>query len=286
MPHPIRGVWRTRPGWSEFGAPRPNGAWKTHQGFDYYCPEGTPIYATGAGTVLRKRFDPTGYGHYVDIQRDDGAVTRDAHMQAASPLAEGARVTAQTVVGVVGTTGNASAIIWYVNGQGLRHDHHEVRVNGRVVDPIVFHGSDLAGGGGTPIGEEDMLADEREALFQIRDVLGARGGLNTETNQTVAFLVRDLSAALTAHIPAETARSTEVVAAVQKLLRYVIDGGEDVVGQIGSPDSIFGLALRILAAQGSGGGDAGIAPSDVDAIRADIAAIPEATLAAFGLQRA
>lgn len=40
--------------------------------------------------------------------------------------------------------------------------------------------------------DDDMTPDEREALFQVRDVLGARGGLNTPTQNTVAYIVRNL----------------------------------------------------------------------------------------------
>ena len=135
MPPPIRGRWLTRPGWSEFGAPRPGSTWGTHQGFDYYVEEGEPIYARGDGQVI-SRGVAGGHGNFVDVQYAGGVVVRSSHMQSSSPLAYGARVTADSIIGGVGKTGNAAGIVWYVHGRTLRHLHEEMRVHGRLVDPL------------------------------------------------------------------------------------------------------------------------------------------------------
>lgn len=144
MPHPLRS-WHSRPGWSEFGAPRPNGSWKTHRGFDYYAPEGTPIYGTAeGGKVVAVRNNPDrdgGFGHSIRIAYPGGVETLDAHMLARSPLNVGDPVGVRTIVGYVGATGNAHDIIW----RGMRNDHHEVTVGGSRVDPIAYHGASLAG---------------------------------------------------------------------------------------------------------------------------------------------
>lgn len=138
MGHPLRN-WHSRPGWSEFGAPRPNGSWKTHRGFDYYAPEGTPIYGTAdGGRVVAIRYNPnplTGFGHSIRIAYPNGIETLDAHLQARTPLQLGDPVDETTIVGAVGKTGNAWRTIW----RGMRHDHHEVFVGGVRVDPIAFH---------------------------------------------------------------------------------------------------------------------------------------------------
>ncbi|QUC01241.1 M15 family metallopeptidase [Cellulosimicrobium cellulans] len=55
--------------------------------------------------------------------------------------------------------------------------------------------------GGDTNEENELLADEREALFQIRDYLGARGGLNTLTPDSVGYKVNDIQQALTRDLP-------------------------------------------------------------------------------------
>lgn len=170
MAAPIRARWLARPGWSEFGAPRPGSSWGTHQGFDYYCVEGTPIYARGNGRVAGRGFHDGGYGNYVDVAYPGSVVVRASHMQSGSPLAYGNPVDEDTVIGYVGKTGNAAGIVWYVGGQALRHLHEEVRVSGRLVDPLGWGVSPAGGGTVTPITpeiEDDMFSDEDRAR-QIR----------------------------------------------------------------------------------------------------------------------
>lgn len=237
MPRPIRDKF-TIPNGAAFGAQRAGGA-RRHNGTDYHCPVGTPIYGTGEGgrvTHVGANMDRLlGLGHNVTISYPDGT-TLDAHMLARTPLRVGSEVGPNTLVGYVGLTGNA------VNASPPgSHLHHERRkTNGLLVNPEAQYGvSSAAGGGHDPI-EDDMQADEREALLQIRDVLGAKGGLNTDTGQTVAYLVRDLSAALTTALPAMATRE-------QKILRYLSDGGEDVTGTIGDPGSVFGRVIGLQA---------------------------------------
>lgn len=172
MPHPIRGfslAEMLRPGWSEFGGWRAHG---THQGFDYYCPEGTPIYATGNGQITGKG-GPTGDAGWQVTVQYDGYTTRNVHMRSSSPLAIGARVNSSSVIGYVGATGNATNIIW----NGKRHLHHEVYVNGNTVDPLNFHGNLLGAGGGTiPIEPTPTLPrKESRPMYLIRTTDGTVG---------------------------------------------------------------------------------------------------------------
>lgn len=147
MPHPIRATWHTRPGWSEFGAWRSHGG---HNGFDYYCPEGTPIYGTQANGVVHSigynMNVANGFGHSVTVNYPGGVQTIDAHMQSRTPLNVGDAVGTDTLLGYVGKTGNAVNTIW----QGMRHDHHEVRINGQRVDPISYYMA-LAGAESDPL---------------------------------------------------------------------------------------------------------------------------------------
>jgi hypothetical protein len=150
---PIRAAWKNRPGWSAFGRKGPKG--NSHAGFDFYVPAGTPIYATGRGRVVGKGYSPDrnlGFGHNLTIELDDGRKTLDAHFGAASPLRIGDRVDENTVIGRVGNTGNAYNVFWSVGGQTLSHDHHQVWIGGRLVDPLTVYGQSApAGGKPTPI---------------------------------------------------------------------------------------------------------------------------------------
>lgn len=151
MPRPIRAVYRIPYG-AAFGAPRANGTRK-HEGTDYHCPVGTPIYGTGDGGVVTHigyNGDPwLGLGHNVSISYPGGRTTVDAHMQSRTPLAVGSKVGPNTVVGYVGLTGNAVN----ANPPGS-HDHHVTRINGNLVDPEAYYGSSTSGGGSTPINTE------------------------------------------------------------------------------------------------------------------------------------
>lgn len=163
MAFPIRDAWSDRPGWSGFHTPRPGNSDGLHHGFDYYCPEGTPIYATGNGVVKSRGtgFGPNSFGNNTTIWYDGNPIVAAtyAHMNALPLNPVGTRVTANTIIGHVGHTGNAADVIW----NGLRHVHEEVIINGRYVDPIAHNGGiSSAGGTSTPIGEQDMPLTDTE----------------------------------------------------------------------------------------------------------------------------
>lgn len=194
MPHPIRATWLTRPGWSEFGAWRKSGG---HKGFDYYAPEGTPIYGTGEGgrvVHIGYNMDPVlGFGHSVRIEYPGSRVTVDAHMRSRTPLNVGDSVGIDTIVGYVGKTGNAFRTIW----NGLRHVHHEVTVRGVLVDPIALYDPALAGDDGTPIPTEQD--DDMKIIAVPAGSIGLIGGHGEPvvfTNYaTQGFLIEALVAA-------------------------------------------------------------------------------------------
>ena len=146
MLRPIRSAF-TIPRGAEYGAPREGG--RHHQGTDYHCPLGTPIYATGDGRVVANVGETgvgIGFGNYVSIRYVGARVTLDGHLMSRSPLAVGTAVTEDTVVGAVGSTGNAI----YASPPGC-HDHHQVWIDGILVDPQSFYGPTTAGRGGTLI---------------------------------------------------------------------------------------------------------------------------------------
>ena len=146
MPHPIKNAY-TIPYGAQFNAPRAGG--RRHQGTDYHCPIGTPIYATGNGRVVTNVAESgvgISFGNYVSIAYADSRVTLDGHLRERSRLAVGTLVGSDTIVGYVGMSGNAI----YADPPGP-HDHHQVWINGLLVDPEGFYGAAVAGSGSTLI---------------------------------------------------------------------------------------------------------------------------------------
>jgi murein DD-endopeptidase MepM/ murein hydrolase activator NlpD len=99
---------------------------KMHTGVDWAAPTGTPIYASGNGTIEKAGWE-SGYGKFVLIQHTNGYETAYGHMSAfARGIDEGKRVRQGQVIGFVGSTGLSTG----------SHVHYEIRVNGRFVDPM------------------------------------------------------------------------------------------------------------------------------------------------------
>jgi murein DD-endopeptidase MepM/ murein hydrolase activator NlpD len=97
-----------------------------HTGVDWSAPIGTPIFASGNGTVIKAARE-SGYGNRVEIQHANGYVTTYNHLTGfARGMSEGARVRQGQVVGFLGMTGLATG----------PHLHYEVIVNGHFVDPL------------------------------------------------------------------------------------------------------------------------------------------------------
>ena len=101
----VPGSWRcpvAGPVWFEndFGAPRGEGA--THQGIDLFAADGTPVVAPVSGVV--ERHPNRLGGEAFALTGDDGIWYYGAHLS--SYGAEG-RVTAGTVIGYVGSSGDA-----------------------------------------------------------------------------------------------------------------------------------------------------------------------------------
>jgi murein DD-endopeptidase MepM/ murein hydrolase activator NlpD len=99
---------------------------KMHTGVDWAAPSGTPIYASGNGTVAKEGWE-SGYGKYIRILHTNGYETAYGHMSAyARGIEEGKRVRQGQVIGFVGSTGLSTG----------SHVHYEILVNGRFVDPM------------------------------------------------------------------------------------------------------------------------------------------------------
>jgi murein DD-endopeptidase MepM/ murein hydrolase activator NlpD len=104
---------------------------KMHNGLDFTAPQGTPIYATGDGTVTTAGIG-TGTGNHVIINHGYGYETVYMHMVRIKATA-GQQVKRGEVIGWVGSTGASTG----------PHCHYEVHINGTPVDPVYFFFNDL-----------------------------------------------------------------------------------------------------------------------------------------------
>ncbi len=97
---------------------------KMHRGTDFAAPSGTPIMASGSGTVTRARWCGGG-GNCVKIKHNSTYETIYAHMKSfAKGIKEGKKVKQGQIIGYVGSTGLSTG----------PHLHYEVIVNGKKVN--------------------------------------------------------------------------------------------------------------------------------------------------------
>lgn len=104
---------------------------KMHKGMDFTAPAGTPIYASGNGTVTRANTSAT-YGKVVYINHGYGYETIYAHMSKIIAK-KGEKVKRGDLIGHVGNTGRSVSA----------HLHYEVHKNGHAVNPIYYYYGDL-----------------------------------------------------------------------------------------------------------------------------------------------
>ena len=108
---------------NDWGQPRSGG--RTHQGNDIMAPRGTPVVASVAGRVKGHNSGLGGISYYLD--GDDGNTYFGTHLNNLSGAS--GHVAAGTVVGYVGSSGNAS--------ESAPHLHFEIHPGGgRAVNPF------------------------------------------------------------------------------------------------------------------------------------------------------
>jgi murein DD-endopeptidase MepM/ murein hydrolase activator NlpD len=97
---------------------------KLHTGTDFAAPSGTPIMASGSGTVTRAKWCGGG-GNCIKIKHNSTYETVYAHMKSfAKGMKVGRKVRQGEVIGYVGSTGMSTG----------PHLHYEVIVNGKKVN--------------------------------------------------------------------------------------------------------------------------------------------------------
>lgn len=101
---------------------------KMHEGMDFTAKIGSPVYATGDGTVTQADNTASGYGNHVVIRHGYGYETLYAHLSKYNSRA-GQRVKRGDIIGYVGSTGRSEG----------PHLHYEVHKDNKVVNPLNFY---------------------------------------------------------------------------------------------------------------------------------------------------
>ena len=156
-----------------------------HAGIDTPDKLGTPVKASLPGKVTAAGFNNGGYGNLVDLESIDKegrkVTQRFAHLSEVL-VKVGDEIEQGTVLGKVGSTGNSTG----------PHLHHEVRVNGKLVDPRSQFGKKF----NLPAGKNVLSEDNVEAkplTAQQKTVAGViemakRLGMNPEDLLRVMLL--------------------------------------------------------------------------------------------------
>ena len=103
----------------------------THGGIDFKAPEGTPITTPRDGVVTRVNWNWKANGNCVELRLTDGTIVKLLHLSK-NLVKEGQSVTKGQVVAESGNTGHSTA----------PHLHYQLEQNGRVIDPIDYHGTE------------------------------------------------------------------------------------------------------------------------------------------------
>ncbi|TRZ43105.1 M23 family metallopeptidase [Robertkochia solimangrovi] len=106
---------------------------KMHYGMDFTSPRGTPVYATGDGTVLRADNRASGFGEHIRIDHGFGYITIYAHLSKYK-VRKGQKVKRGDIIGYVGSTGRS---------QGP-HLHYEVWKDKDRINPLNFYYGSLS----------------------------------------------------------------------------------------------------------------------------------------------
>jgi len=122
---------------------------KMHKGTDFAAPMGTPIMASGSGTVVLAKWCGGG-GNCVKIKHNSTYQTVYAHMKSfAKGIKKGKKVKQGQIIGYVGSTGMSTG----------PHLHYEVIVNGKKVNSQKLK---------LPSGK--VLKDNERKLFEIHRI--------------------------------------------------------------------------------------------------------------------
>ena len=105
---------------------------KHHYGIDFTAPQGTPVYSTGDGTVVRADNRSSGYGNHIRIDHGYGYTSLYAHLYKFN-VKRYQKVKRGDLIGYVGSTGRSSA----------PHLHYEIFKDKVKINPINFYYGNL-----------------------------------------------------------------------------------------------------------------------------------------------
>ena len=101
---------------------------KFHYGMDFTAPQGTPVYATGDGVVIRADNASTGYGNHIRIDHGYGYMSLYGHLYKYN-VRVNQKVKRGDLIGFVGSTGRSQA----------PHVHYEVFKDDERINPMNFY---------------------------------------------------------------------------------------------------------------------------------------------------
>lgn len=104
-----------------------------HHGQDFRCPVGTPVYATGAGTVFFSGNEGDGYGNQVLIDHGYGFRSLYGHLSSFI-VRPGQKINRGDLLGYSGNTGLSSG----------PHLHYQIFLYGEIANPLYFFADDLS----------------------------------------------------------------------------------------------------------------------------------------------
>ena len=148
--------------------------WRPHHGLDYAAPAGTPVSASGDGTVLFAGREG-GYGNLIILRHRNGWKTYYGHLSRfAKGVRKGLRVRQGELIGYVGATGLATG----------PHLHYEMRIHNRPVNPLsvkITHGESvpknlMADFRRVKAGMDSQLASISSAVFAVSEATAVETG--------------------------------------------------------------------------------------------------------------
>lgn len=109
------------------------GSIKHHDGIDFACQTGTPIYASGHAVVHEANYNENGYGLCINLDHGNGYKSKYAHLSKIL-VTDGQKVNRGELIGYSGSTGLSTG----------PHLHYEISYNDLKIDPVDFFYEDLS----------------------------------------------------------------------------------------------------------------------------------------------
>ena len=128
---------------------------RAHKGVDYAANRGSPVRATGDGTVMFAQYNG-GCGNEIKIKHSEDYVTRYCHLDRFNSRAKvGRKILQGQTIGYVGSTGLATG----------PHLHYEFHVNGKHTDPLKVRFPNAS-----PVEPEEVLVYKRKSEGLIKEL--------------------------------------------------------------------------------------------------------------------